>query len=107
MLGRARQKYPIFVSWSARLLLLFICSVRMLCASCFLLRELKNKKTKTTKHEHGAQSTSTKHEHKAKSNDKKTGLCSCAFALPSHLQLKNLFWNNLCVSPFISIESSK
>jgi hypothetical protein len=39
MLGRARQKDPIFVSRSARLLLLAICSVRMLRASCFVLGE--------------------------------------------------------------------
>jgi hypothetical protein len=32
MLGHARQKDPIFVSRSARLLLLAICSVRMLRA---------------------------------------------------------------------------
>jgi hypothetical protein len=39
MLGHARQKDPIFVSRSARLLLLAICSVRMLRvhASCFVL----------------------------------------------------------------------
>jgi hypothetical protein len=50
-----------------------ICSVRMLCASCFVLGERWPKNPISTKHEHGAQST--KHEHKAQSSDKKTGLC--------------------------------
>jgi hypothetical protein len=39
MLGRARQKDPIFVSRSVRLLPLVICSVRMLLALCFVLGE--------------------------------------------------------------------